>query len=162
MDLEAIRRVNQLAFEGPVEADIVDALRDAGAVVASLVADLDGVVVGHILFSPVTVETANQECAIAGLAPMAVVPSHQHTGIGSELVREGLARCRAAGYRAVVVLGHPGYYPRFGFSVAAERGLHCAWPVRPEAFMALELTPHALNGILGQVAYHAAFGAPEG
>ena len=160
-DLEAVRHVNQRAFEGPVEAAIVDSLRDADAVAVSLVADLDGEVVGHIVFSPVTVGDQVLKYPLAGLAPMAVVPSRQHAGIGSELVREGLGRCRAAGYGAVVVLGHPGFYPRFGFSPAAEIGLHCIWPARPEAFMALELIPGALRGVRGEVTYHAAFGAPD-
>ena len=126
----------------------------------SLVADLDGEVVGHIVFSSVMVGDQVLKYPLAGLAPMAVMPAHQHAGIGSGLVRDGLGRCRVAGYGAVVVLGHPGFYPRFGFSPAAEIGLHCIWPAPPEAFMVLELVPGALRGVRGEVAYHTAFGAP--
>ena len=93
------------------------------------------------------------------LAPMAVVPERQRAGIGSELVRDGLARCRLRGVEAVFVVGHPAYYPRFGFSRASDFGITCEFEVPDEAFMALELAPGSLRGRTGQVFYHEAFRA---
>ena len=155
-DFEGIRRVNEAAFGQPVEADLIDALRAHGAVTVSLVAEVEGQMVGHILFSPVTVQGADDLKAV-GLGPMAVLPEYQHRGIGSLLVRNGLEDCRRAGIRAVVVLGHPDYYPRFGFRRAFSWGLQCEFDAPDEAFMALELIPNVLSGRLGVVNYHAAF-----
>ena len=113
--------------------------------------------VGHILFSPVTVEHSSKP-ALVGLAPMAVAPGYQRQGIGSALVREGLARCRAAGVEGVVVLGHVEDYPRFGFVPAAQFGLRCEYDVPADVFMALELSPGAFSDVSGLVRYHQAFG----
>jgi len=120
------------------------------------VAEQEGMVVGHILFSPVEVDHANGR-RLLGLAPMAVDPERQRKGIGSLLVHEGLTRCRAAGFDGVVVLGHAGYYPRFGFVPAQQFGLRCEYDVPADVFMALELAPGALRGLAGLVRYHAAF-----
>ena len=155
-DRDAVRLVNERAFGGREEADIVEALHRANAVVVALVAEVGAAVVGHILFSPVTVEHSNNP-PLVGLAPMAVAPGHQRKGIGSHLVREGLARCRAAGVDGVVVLGHAEYYPRFGFVPAVQFGLRCEYDVPADVFMALELTHDALRGVSGLVRYHAAF-----
>ena len=157
-DGAAVRLVNQLAFGGNEEADIVEGLHRAQAVVVSLVAEMGIDILGHILFSPVVVERANGK-RLVGLAPMAVAPDHQKKGIGSRLVREGLARCGAAGVDGVVVLGHAEYYPRFGFVPAAQFGLRCEYDVPVDVFMALELTHDALGGVSGLVRYHAAFAA---
>ena len=157
-DRDAVRLVNERAFGGREEADIVEALHRANAVVVALVAEVGAAVVGHILFSPVTVEHSNKP-PLAGLAPMAVAPGNQKQGIGSVLVREGLARCRAAGVEGVVVLGHAEYYPRFGFVPAVQFGLRCEYDVAADVFMALELTHGALRGVSGLVRYHAAFAA---
>lgn len=116
-DKNGVRAVNERAFGGRAEADIVEALHRAQAAVVALVAEVGAEVVGHILFSPVDVEQANGK-RLVGLAPMAVAPDYQRQGIGSQLVREGLARCRANGFDGVVVLGHAEYYPRFGFVLA--------------------------------------------
>jgi putative acetyltransferase len=113
-DHAAIHAVNAAAFPTAAEADLVDALRQQARPLISLVAEQDGVIVGHILFSPVTLDS-QPDLRIMGLAPMAVAPEHQRSGIGSALVRAGLEQCRQLGYQAVVVLGHPEYYPRFGF-----------------------------------------------
>jgi putative acetyltransferase len=88
---------------------------------------------------------------------MAVVPAQQRTGLGSALVRAGLEQCRKLGFGAVVVLGHPDYYPRFGFSPAARFGIGCEYEAPQEAFMAIELQPGYLKGASGKVEYHAAF-----
>ncbi len=156
-DTDDIRRVHELAFQQNFEADLVDALRSADASTLSLVATYENEVVGHILFSPVTLETERGILAAVGLAPMAVVPARQNRGIGSLLVREGLARLAAAGHRSVVVLGHPDYYPRFGFRKASSFGIRWEHEAPDEAFMALELVPGALVGCSGIVRYRAEF-----
>ena len=92
-----------------------------------------------------------------GLAPMAVAPSHQHQGIGSALVRAGLERCKALGAGAVIVLGHPEYYPRLGFSPAVRFGIGCEYDAPQEAFMVVELQPGYLRGVSGTIQYHDAF-----
>jgi putative acetyltransferase len=148
--------VNLTAFKTSAEANLVDLLRQQAQPNVSLVADDRGVIVGHILFTPVTL-TDRPELRIIGLAPMAVVPAGQRQGIGSALVREGLDRCRQLGFGAVVVLGHVEYYPRFGFSPAARFGLSCEYDVPEDVFMALELAPGFLTGKAGTIRYHPAF-----
>ena len=160
----AVRLLNELAFGRPNEAMLVDALRAAARPHVSLVAvehDASGntEIVGHIFFSPVSIETdesVSQPLAM-GLGPMAVLPQHQNRGVGSQLVREGLRACGRLGCGAVVVLGHPAYYPRFGFVPASRMGLRCEYAVPDEVFMATELSPGALGGMRGLVKYHPAF-----
>ena len=130
-DVEAIRGVNRQAFDQEQEGRIVDALRERGAVLLSLVAVVHDEVVGHILFSPAMIEPLQR----AALGPMAVVPSHQRQGIGSQLVARGLERLQADQCPFVVVIGHPGFYPRFGFEDAAAFGLTCDWDVPAGVFM---------------------------
>jgi putative acetyltransferase len=156
-DRAGVRRVNERAFGQPAEADLVEALHRAAVEVISLVAEVDGQIVGHILFSPVTLEPDARK-RLLGLAPMAVDPDWQRQGIGSDLVRTGLARAAAAGFDGVVVLGHPAYYPRFGFRPAAQRGLRCEYDVPPEVFLVLECPSRSLDGVRGLVRYHEAFG----
>jgi putative acetyltransferase len=166
-DHAAIRRVNELAFGGPGEANLVDALRAAGAVTLSLVArigadigaDSGADIVGHILFSPVAIKTSAGTSAAVGLAPMAVLPGRQRMGIGSRLVREGLAELGRRGHAAVIVLGHPDYYPRFGFEPASRFGLRWEHECPDQAFMARELRPGALAGPGGVVCYRPEFAA---
>lgn len=155
-DIAAVRAVNRAAFETSTEADLVDALREQAEAIVSLVAEDAGSVVGHILFSPVTL-SGHAELKIMGLAPMAVLPAQQRRGIGSALVRAGLDRCKALGCDALVVVGHPEYYPRFGFMPASRFGIGCEYGVPDEVFMALELEPGILRGKSGTIRYHAAF-----
>jgi putative acetyltransferase len=148
-DRASVRVVNERAFPTPLEAHIVDAVRDRCADMISLVADVDGRVVGHVLFSPVRIDGARGRVDGMGLAPMAVLPEYQRQGVGSALVRAGLDLLRARSCPFVVVLGHPEYYPRFGFEPASRRGVVSQWPGVPdEAFMVLALSasPDRLAG----------------
>jgi len=158
-DVAAVAALNRAAFARTEEADLVDRLRAAGRAAASLVAVRDGAVLGHILFSRVSIEPAGLDLRPLGLAPMAVRPDEQRTGIGSALVWAGLAACRAAGAGAVVVLGHAEYYPRFGFLPASRFGLRCEYAVPDEVFMARELAAGALAGAYGLVRYAPEFAA---
>lgn len=168
-DFAAIRSVNSQAFDTPGEADLVDTLRREGYAELSLVAEergpdegqsSSGKIVGHILFSPLTIHTNSGDVPAVALAPMAVRPDHQRQGIGSELVTEGLRICRQRGHKIVIVLGHPNYYPRFGFSPELAKPLQA--PFTGAAWMALELQPGALRGIAGQVEYAPPFGIENG
>jgi len=155
-DEAAVYAINVSAFETQSEAQLVDVLRKKAKPIVSLVAELEFTVVGHILFSPVSL-SCNNDLKIMGLAPMAVSPEHQGKGIGSKLVRAGLERCKQLGYAAVVVLGHPEYYPRFGFLPSSRFGMDSEYDVTEEVFMAMELQPNALVGRTGRVKYHPAF-----
>lgn len=157
-DVAAIRLVNERAFGRPAEANLVDALRAHGKATLSLVAEQAAQIVGHILFSPVTLEADGRAVAAVGLAPMAVLPEWQGRGIGSRLVEAGLAECRAAGHARAVVLGHPEFYPRFGFIPASRYGLRSEYDVRDEVFMAMELRDGTLQGCAGLVKYASEFG----
>jgi putative acetyltransferase len=157
-DRVAIRAVNELAFGSAVEADLVDVLRARGQATLSLVAIEADRVVGHVLFSPVSIESGGARVAALGLGPMAVLPERQRQDIGSLLVRTGLEASRDAGHECVVVLGHPGYYPRFGFTPASRHGVTWEHPAPDEAFMILELREGALGGRGGLVRYQPEFG----
>ncbi len=156
-DRAQVRWVNELAFGQPNEADLVDAVRSAGAATLSMVAVREGKVIGHILFSPVTVVSPSGDFPAIGLAPMAVVPDVQKCGIGSMLVRASLGELSRAGHEIVVVLGHPEYYPRFGFVRASTYGIRWEQDVPDEAFMVLELKPGVLAGRGGVVRYRSEF-----
>lgn len=155
-DGRAIHALNTAAFGGAAEADLVDAHREQADPLISLVAEEEGAIVGHIMFSPVDLP-GHPTVRIMALAPMAVLPAYQRRGIGSALVRAGLERCRQTGTGAVVVLGHPDYYPRFGFSPASAFGIGCPYDAPAEAFMIVELQPRHLAGAHGTVRFHAAF-----
>jgi putative acetyltransferase len=156
-DIQKISAINLQAFETNAEANIVETLRNSGIPLISLVAEKGGEILGHILFSPVTLEGCDQSISIAGLAPMAVLPKHQKKGIGSRLVEEGIRRCEEAGYDAVVVLGHPEYYPKFGFVPSVSYGIRSEYNVPDEVFMVKELKESALADCKGTVKYHKVF-----
>ena len=164
-DAAAIADVNRLAFGREDEARLVAALRASAAFIPalSLVAVDGGTVVGHILFSPVTIHTASGPRTALGLGPMAVRPERQGQGIGSALVREGLAACRRARgeveVAAVVVVGHAGFYPRFGFTSARAYGLESPFDLSDANWMACELEPGVLRDNAGRVTYPPAFDA---
>jgi len=157
-DYPAVRQVNELAFGQPGEADLVERLRAVASPQISLVLVEDDQVVGHIFFSPVSIEIRNPNSLAMGLAPMAVLPAYQKQGLGSRLVRAGLQECKHIGAGVVVVLGHPDFYPRFGFVPARQKELHCEYPVPDEVFMVIELKPGALDEQRGLVKYHPEFG----
>jgi putative acetyltransferase len=154
-DQDAIDAVHRQAFGRPGEAALVRALRREAKPYLGLVAvERAGRVVGQITFSPVSIEGGSPPAL--GLGPLAALPGHQRSGIGSALVREGLRRCAELA-EIVVVLGHAGYYPRFGFRSASPLGLRYRSQVFDPSFFVLELTPGALSGISGWVRYHEAF-----
>ncbi len=152
-DVAAIRQVNEQAFGGSGEANVIDALRNRGAATLSLVAVIDDRVVGHLFFSSATIESAGHTWPALGLAPLSVLPEYQHQGIGTALMKAGLAECARLGYERVIVLGHPNYYPRFGFMRASQYGIRCEWEAPDEAFMVLELQRGALDGVSGLAKY---------
>jgi putative acetyltransferase len=158
-DEDAIARVNNAAFGQPAESRIVDAIRRARHPTISLVALAGDRVVGHILFTPMAPPPSRSPLTLFGLGPMSVLPEWQRRGIGSGLVRAGLQECSAAGCQAVVVIGHPAFYPRFGFRQASGYGLRAEFTVPGEAFMVAELVPGALAGLEGLVRYLPEFGA---
>lgn len=155
-DVQAIAALNRAAFGGEEEVGIIERLRRDGLVAAELVVERDGAIIGHILLSWLPATMDGRVVKALALAPMAVRPGLQKQGIGGRLIVAALDEARAAGAEAVIVLGHPGYYPRFGFSAAPAQRL--ASPFSGEAFMALELVPRALAGEQGSVSYPAAFG----
>ena len=159
-DGAAIEEVHIKAFRGPAEAKLVQLISERKKALISLVALHEGKVVGHILFSAVTIANAPVAFSGVGLAPVAVLPDFQSQGIGSKLIRDGLERCRQAGYDAVVVLGDPAYYSRFGFVRAADFGLQNEYGVADE-FMVLPLHETALEGVSGMVKYLPEFREAE-
>jgi putative acetyltransferase len=179
--------VHEAAFGRPAEARLAAQLRQEASPLVSLVAERAGRVIGHVLFSPVTVEgerpgpaaaslaseakprggspragapfarADRAELAAGALGPVGVLPDAQGLGIGAALIRAGIEACRALDWRVLFVLGHPAYYARFGFQRAAPRGLHYASHAFDAAFQVQELVPGALVGVAGWVRYHAAF-----
>lgn len=152
-DIEAIRHVNKAAFRQSREADIVDRLRHSEADVLSLVAMVRARIVAHIVFSTLTIEGQNRSWHGMALGPMAVLPAYQRQGIGSKLVRAGIDRLKEPGCPFVIVLGHPAYYPRFGFEPASRYGIQSPWKVPEDAFMILLLDKSKLHGICGVARY---------
>jgi putative acetyltransferase len=155
-EIEPVRRVHEQAFGRSAEARLVEILRAANKALISLVAVNQGEVIGHILFSAVSISTAPQHFQAVGLAPVGVLPAHQRIGIGSTLIREGLERCKTAGYAAVVALGDPRYYSRFGFTRAIDHRLANEYGAHEE-FMVLELQQRALAPVSGTVRYQPEF-----
>lgn len=155
-DIPAIHHLHLETFPTVAEAKLVDRLRQEADPFLSLVAETEGELIGHLLFTPVTLETSPQ-LKVMGLAPLAVHEDFQGEGIGSALVKKGLRLCKEKEIEAVVVLGHATYYPRFGFQPAADFGIHCPYPVPSEVFMARELVLGSLGDTEGLASYHPAF-----
>lgn len=159
-DVSVIRRINEQAFGCSEEADVVDTLRESCDGLLSLVAEWGGQIVGHILFSPVTITAERGIVHGMGLAPMAVFPRYQRRGIGSALVRHGLALLLERGCPFVIVLGHPEYYPRFGFERASQYGITSQWDDVPDdAFMIRVFDESVMAGVSGVARYRDEFDA---
>ena len=153
-DIHAIREVNIQAFGQNQEADLVDTIRRSCNDLISLVAVIKSTIVGHIFFSPVTIESkANKTIQGMGLAPMAVLPAFQRQGVGTELVRDGIERVRKKGFPFIIVLGHASYYPRFGFEPASHYRIRCEWDVPDTAFMILLLDESQMRESAGLARY---------
>ena len=157
-DHPAVRRVNEQAFGRPQEADLVERLREGCPGVISLVANAGAEMVGHILFSPAVIEREGRSTNGLGLAPIAVLPDLQRQGIGKALIEAGIDKIRASGEPFVIALGHPGYYPRFGFVSASRFGIRCEYDGVPdEVFMILVLKDDVLAEISGVARYRPEF-----
>jgi putative acetyltransferase len=158
-DEEAIRQINDAAFKGDNESKLVDAIRNSELFVPelSLVAAAEGKLIGHILLSIVYINSDEGEIPTLALAPMAVVPEQQNKRIGSMLVEEGLKKAKDQGFEHAVVLGHPEFYPRFGFVSASTKGIEAPFLVPDEVFMAIELKEGSLDQIKGKIVYPPAF-----
>ena len=152
-DIPAIRDVNDRAFGQDVEGKIVDALRSNGAALLSLVATMNERVVGHIMYSPISVAGTIG----AALGPMAVLPEHQHQGVGSKLVEAGDRKIKEQGYPFIIVLGHSNFYPRFGFTPAGNHAIQCEWEVPDDVFMVLVLDAEKMRGVSGVAKYRDEF-----
>jgi len=151
-DLPGIRLVNESGFRTKAEADLVDLCRQHGKIALSLAAILEGQVVGHILFTPVTLDPLHPGWRGLGLGPIAILPEYQRTGIGSRLIRAGLEHVRRLDYGFAVLLGDPAYYSRFGFTHGRTFGLSSDYGDEDE-FQVLELHPGVLAGLRGRVKY---------
>jgi putative acetyltransferase len=158
-DHPAVRDVNLAAFETAEEADVVDAMRETPEYIPnlSLVAETDQGIVGHIMISEVTIEQENGELTALSLGPIAVLPEHQNKGIGSQLIEAGHQRAKEMGYPFITLIGHPWYYPRFGYVQARQHGLETIWQVRDVVFMVYELQPGALDNAAGKIRYPEPF-----
>ena len=151
-DIPLIRQVEAAAFNSSIEPTLVDLLRERSHAVLSLVAEIDGKLVGHVIYSPVTVTPRYFSCRGLGLGPIAVLPEYQKQGIGTELIQRSNGILAGEGYDFVVLLGNPRYYTRFGFRPGSEFNLDNEYDAGDE-FMALELHPCALDGVHGLVRY---------
>lgn len=158
-DLPAIRKIHDAAFGGPGEGKLVADLMTEGLDAISLVAESDGDLTGHVLFSPLLVEIDGQPIRALALAPLGISPAYQSQGIGMALTRAGLDLARERGWVAVIVLGHPTYYSRFGFRPDLTAGFRA--PFQGAAFMGLELQTQALSGRKGRIIYPVSFGIAE-
>jgi putative acetyltransferase len=157
-DIKQIYSVNEKAFGVSTEAEIVDALRENCSDTLSLVAEDDGEIIGHIFFSLAEIEWMGKVIRGMGLAPMAVRPDRQRQGIGSQLVKAGLEILKEQGCSYVIVLGHPEFYPKFGFEPASKYGLTSQWEGVPdEAFMVIVMEPSSLLGVKGVAKYRDEF-----
>ena len=155
-DRTSIRFVHEKAFARRDEADLVDGLRNQGGVLASFIAEIERRIVGHVLYSRMSIETADMPVPAVALAPVAVLPEMQGQGVGTQMIRHGLECLRGAGEQIVIVLGNSKYYARFGFSTSKARSLTSPFP--SESLMALEFKPGILDDLHGEVRYPDAFG----
>lgn len=162
-DYVLIRKVNDLAFGQTTEGALIEKLRlnPGFNEHLSLVAEVDGQVIGHILFFPISIRGDSKTFPSLALAPMAVLPEFQKKGIGGQLIIRGLAVAKEYGFRSVIVLGHQDYYPKFGFTPASKWRIKAPYDVSDEVFMAVELVEEGLRGVSGIVEYPLEFDEVE-
>lgn len=161
-DIEAIKTLHDLAFKGENESRLIELIRHSEYFIPELslvVENEKNELVGHILFSTAHIQTETTLVPTLALSPMAVHPDFQHKGIGSELVMKGILKSGELGFGHIVVLGHPNFYPKFGFIKSAEKEIKPPFPVPEEVFMVLELKEGSLEDISGAVVYPTAFSA---
>jgi len=154
-DYDEIKRINDLAFGQENEGKMIEALRKTSNYDTrlSLVAILDNNIIGHILFYQVKIKTNQGKLTVLSLAPIAVHPHYQNKGIGSQLVRKGIEVAKDCGFDAIIVVGHPTYYPRFGFKKASIYEIKCPFEVPDEAFLALEIKENILKNCKGTIEF---------
>jgi predicted N-acetyltransferase YhbS len=158
-DFNSINEVNEQAFKQKDESELIKRIRASKNFIPdlSLVAEVNGKIIGHILFSKIKIIGVKEYESLA-LAPMAVLPEFQNKGIGRKLIKEGLKKARELGFNSVIVVGHHDYYPRFGFERASKWNIKCPFEVPNEAFLAIELKDGALTEKSGIVEYPKEFG----
>lgn len=158
-DIKAITRVNDAAFNRPNEGKLVLKLRELEEFDSrlSLVAEYVGEVIGHVLLFPVVIRSKQGSFPSLTLGPIAVIPEHQRKGVGGKLIDKAHSTAIDLGYHSIILLGHPSYYPRFGYKKADLYRLSNPWGIDNEAFMAIELVEGALSQISGEVLYPEAF-----
>lgn len=157
-DIAFIHSVNEQAFGRVSEAKLVDTLRLACTDHLSLVADDNGSIIGHLIFTPVVVTDGKQKTEGMGLAPMAVLPSRQRQGIGTQLVDTGLLILKEKDCPFDILLGHPEYYPRFGFQAASGCNIRTQWDGVPdETFMILVMDHEAMQNVSGVATFRDEF-----
>ncbi|MGG0650468.1 N-acetyltransferase [Bacillus mycoides] len=145
-------------FSDKKEHELVKRIRECDAFIPELsIVAVDEEIVGHIMLSKITIEQDGTTVDSLALAPVSVAPSHQKKGIGGKLIGAALEKAKEPGYGSVVVLGHPEYYPKFGFKKASEWNIKAPFEVPEEVFMVMELTENALEGVEGVVQYSSAF-----
>lgn len=156
-DFDEIYRLNYESFDQKDEAELIDELRENNGVIISLVALLSNLLAGHILYAPCQITSHNTTLTGAALGSMAVLPEYQNKGIGKELVKESIEIISEAGYPFITVLGHPEYFPKFGFEPAKKHGLQFQWNVPDNVFMGLILDKERMSNIRGTVYYRPEF-----
>jgi putative acetyltransferase len=158
-DHDAIFQLTKLAFGRDIEAKLMELLikNNIYQKELSLVAINDDEILGHILFTRISIEPKQENFNAVILGPLAVKPDSQRLGIGSKLIIKGIEVCKSQGYNSILVIGHPKYYPRFGFISASKNGLKSPLPVPDEAFMILELVPKSLKDVKGKIIFPTEF-----
>jgi predicted N-acetyltransferase YhbS len=154
-DYEKIARLHAIAFNGDGEAKLVEKLRRTPRYIRelSLVAKYRNAIIGHVLFYPIKIKTCRNMCDSLALAPISVIPRFQNRKVGSKLIKEGLEKARKLGFKSVIVVGHPNYYPRFGFEKASKYGISASLDVPDDALFAMELEKDGLKDCSGTIEY---------
>jgi len=148
-----------MEFSDKTEHELVDRLRKTNTFIPqlSIVAVVNDEVIGHILLTKIKIINVDQSTESLGLAPVSVLPEYQNKGIGKLLINTAFEKAKELGYKSVVVLGHPDYYPQFGFKKASSWKIKAPFEVPDDAFMAFELSDNALSNVSGVVEYSSAF-----